>query len=83
MPLRVFCAGRAAFVRAFVLGGSRFCTLVSILGSTAPLFYPVQLFYMPLASRVGVIHYQLHCLPACTTEVLQCAITATGSPVLS
>lgn len=38
---------------------------------------------LPLASRVGVVHYQLHCLPACTAEVLQRAITATGSPVQS
>lgn len=62
MPLQVFCAGHAVLG----LAASRFCTLANILGSTAPLFYPAQLLYVPvpLASRVGDVHYQA-ALSAC------------------
>lgn len=41
MPSQVSCVGRAVLV----LAASRFCTLANVLGSTAPLFYPVQLFF--------------------------------------
>lgn len=80
VPLQAVCVGRAVLV----LAASRFLYTGQCSRKHSSSFLPSAAFLcLPLASRVGVVHHQLHCLPACTAAVLQRAITATGSPVQS